>query len=121
MDLERTVMPLLGQTIAHMVMNLEKMTLRHNALVTTHACSIVVIVPRIHMILLLMVFTHILSRDALIVHAFSVVVHVPLAQMVRYIELLSHPQIVWFSAGFPRLFSLTPALGPRPFPLVLCR
>jgi hypothetical protein len=85
-----------------------------DSLVSAHHL-IMVFIPHIGRVFSLEVFILTLSRVALTVHVFPVMVHVPLAQMVRCKRLLRLPWAIWFSAGFLRFFSLTPALSHRPF------
>ena len=73
------LIPLLGQTIAHMVMDLETMALCFNTLVPIHVRSIVVIGTRVDTTTRWMVSILALSGDALTDHAFPVVDPVSLA------------------------------------------
>ena len=73
------VIPLLGQTIAHMVMDLERTALCLNALVPIHIRSTVMIGTRVDTAIRRMGSTLALSRDALMDHAFPVVDPVSLA------------------------------------------
>ena len=78
-DLKRMVMPLLGQTIAHMVMDLERTVLCLNALVPIHVRSIVMIGTCVDTATRRMVSTLAVSRDVMTDHAFPVVDPVSLA------------------------------------------
>ena len=71
------VIPLLGQTITHMVMGLERTALCLNALVPIHVRSTVMIGTRVDTTTRRMGYTLALSRDALTDHAFSVVIPFP--------------------------------------------
>jgi hypothetical protein len=73
---------LMDLTIAHMVLDHERIALSLHALVTSHIL-VVVIVSRVGMVFLLESPTCTLSRDTWMVHIFLVVVHVPLGQVVR--------------------------------------
>jgi hypothetical protein len=74
--------PLIGLTIAHIVLIHERAALSLDALVTTHVL-IVVIISHVGLVFLLEGRTLTLSRDTWTVHIFPVMVHVPLRQMVR--------------------------------------
>ena len=73
------VIPLLGQTITHMVMDPERTVLCLNALVLIHVFSVVMIGTRVDTATRLMGSTLALSRDGLTDHAFRVVDPVSLA------------------------------------------
>jgi hypothetical protein len=69
-------------TIAHMVLDHERIALCLDTLVTAYVL-IVVIIPRIGMIFLLECFSLALSQDTWTVHVFLIVIHVPLVHTVR--------------------------------------
>jgi hypothetical protein len=73
---------LMDQTITHMVLVHERITLCINALVMAHVL-IVVTVYRVVLISLLEGLTLTLSQNTWMVHVFPVVAHVALGQMVR--------------------------------------
>ena len=66
-------MPILAETIAHMVMDLERTALCLNALVPIHVRSTVIIRTRVDTTTHRVGSTLALSQDALIDHAFPVV------------------------------------------------